>query len=103
MIYCPLRSQKSQNIFWRQNSKFIFFQVLAPNDVQFSLPLNNLENEAEEVVISYDAQDNSSLCVDTSAFVGVTVAFIMILVVALITIIFLWLRIKSLDTSKRCF
>jgi len=78
-------------------------QVLAPNDVQFSLPLNNLENEAEEVVISYDAQDNSSLCVDTSAFVGVTVAFIMILVVALITIIFLWLRIKSLDTSKRCF
>ena len=76
---------------------------MAPNDVQFSLPLNNLENEAEEVVISYDAQDNSSLCVDTSAFVGVTVAFIMILVVALITIIFLWLRIKSLDTSKRCF
>ena len=82
---------------------FFILQVLAPNDVQFSLPLNNLENEAEEVVISYDAQDNSSLCVDTSAFVGVTVAFIMILVVALITIIFLWLRIKSLDTSKRCF
>jgi len=77
-------------------------QVLAPNDVQFSLPLTN-EAEAEEVVISYDAADNSNLCVDTSAFVGVTVAFIMILVVALITIIFLWLRIKSLDASKRCF
>ena len=82
---------------------FFQFQVLAPNDVQFSLPLTNEASSTEDVVINYDAQDNSSLCVDTSAFVGVTVAFIMILVVALITIIFLWLRIKSLDTSKRCF
>ena len=65
------------------------------------------EHSGEEVVINFDGSVdavNSSLCVDTSAFVGVTVTFIMILVVALITIVFLWMRIKSLDTkTKRCF
>ena len=90
------------------------FQVLAPNDIQeVNLPLGaeeqaaSQEHSGEEVVINFDGSVdavNSSLCVDTSAFVGVTVTFIMILVVALITIVFLWMRIKSLDTkTKRCF
>jgi len=89
-------------------------QVLAPNDIQeVNLPLGaeeqaaSQEHSGEEVVINFDGSVdavNSSLCVDTSAFVGVTVTFIMILVVALITIVFLWMRIKSLDTkTKRCF
>ena len=83
--------------------------MLAPNDVQFSLPFTNeAEQEfrsTEEVVIESNSFDNSSLCVDTSAFVGITVTFLMILIVALITILFLWLRIKSLDSTakKRCF
>ena len=62
------------------------------------------EHSGEEVVINFDGSVdavNSSLCVDTSAFVGVTVTFIMILVVALITIVFLWMRIKSLDTKTK--
>ena len=92
---------------------FSIFQVLAPNDIQeVSPPLDSVENATssendDEVVINFDGSVdavNSSLCVDTSAFVGVTVTFIMILVVALITIVFLWMRIKSLDTkTKRCF
>jgi len=85
-------------------------QVLAPNDVQFSLPFTNEESEdsiqpPENIVIQSNSYDNS-LCVDTSAFVGITVVFLMILIVALITILFLWLRIKSLDSNnakKRCF
>ena len=94
------------------NDFFSKFQVLAPNDIQeVSPPLDavddsNSEN-VDEVEINFDGSVdavNSSLCVDTSAFVGVTVTFIMILVVALITIVFLWMRIKSLDTkTKRCF
>jgi len=85
-------------------------QVLAPNDIQeVSPPLESKEdsNSQDEVVINFDGSVDKvgdSLCVDTSAFVGVTVTFIMILVVALITIVFLWMRIKSLDTkTKRCF
>lgn len=97
--------------------------MLAPNDVQFALPFTTPDgrsadgenlNQQQEVVIHSNAYDSSALCVDTSAFVGVTVTFIMILVVALITIVFLWLRIKSLQanpnqgsmikiSSKRCF
>jgi hypothetical protein len=61
------------------------FQVLAPNDVQFSLP----SEDEKEVVINANSLSNS-LCVDTAAFVGVTVTFLMILIVALITIFFLW-------------
>jgi len=85
-------------------------QVLAPNDIQVSPEFEPEETESsqtrDEVVINFDGSSdiNSSLCVDTSAFIAVTVTFIMILVVALITIIFLWMRIKSLDTkTKRCF
>jgi len=87
-------------------------QVLAPNDIQeVSPPLDTVDDSnsenVDEVEINFDGSVdavNSSLCVDTSAFVGVTVTFIMILVVALITIVFLWMRIKSLDTkTKRCF
>ena len=33
-----------------------------------------------------------ALCLDTAAFVGVTISFLMLLVIAFITIIFLWLR-----------
>ena len=74
----------------------VFFQVLAPNDVQFSLT----EEETEkEVVINANSLTNS-LCVDTAAFVGVTVTFLMILIVALITIFFLWMRIKTIDRKQ---
>jgi len=69
---------------------------LAPNDVQFSL---SSEDEKEEVVINANSLNNS-LCVDTAAFVGVTVTFLMILIVALITIFFLWMRIKTLDKKQ---
>ena len=91
---------------------FSKFQVLAPNDIQeVNPPLDTVDDSnsqnVDEVEINFDGSVdavNSSLCVDTSAFVGVTVTFIMILVVALITIVFLWMRIKSLDTkTKRCF
>jgi RsiW-degrading membrane proteinase PrsW (M82 family) len=72
------------------------FQVLAPNDVQFAL---SSEDEKEEVVINANSVSNS-LCVDTAAFVGVTVTFLMILIVALITIFFLWMRIKTMDKKQ---
>merc|ERR1711997_1106245 len=60
-------------------------QVLAPNDIQeVNLPLGAEEQAAsqdsDEVEINFDGSVdavNSSLCVDTSAFVGVTVTFIM--------------------------
>ena len=91
---------------------FLYFQVLAPNDVQFALPLTNEGPESQTtpeedptIVIQSNSFDTQT-CVDTSAFVGVTITFLMILIVALITILFLWLRIKSLDSSstkKRCF
>lgn len=69
---------------------------MAPNDVQFAL---SSEDEKEEVVINANSLNNS-LCVDTAAFVGVTVTFLMILIVALITIFFLWMRIKTLDKKQ---
>ena len=67
---------------------------MAPNDVQFAL---SSEDEKEEVVINANSLNNS-LCVDTAAFVGVTVTFL--LIVALITIFFLWMRIKTLDKKQ---
>ena len=57
-------------------------QVLAPNDVQFALT----SEDREEVVISSGATTTSALlsgeavCIDTPAFVGVTISFLMILV-----------------------
>ena len=96
---------------YKHFSFFSNFQVLAPNDVQFALPLTNEGTESQTpeedptIVIQSNTFDTQT-CVDTSAFVGVTITFLMILIVALITILFLWLRIKSLDSSsakKRCF
>ena len=101
-------------------------QVIAPNDVQFHLPTLADEEEVEEVeeelsrtgtipeasfrgpqevIINTNNVPAESLCVDTMAFVGATITFIMILVIALITIIFLWMRIRSMtgngDKSKQ--
>ena len=82
--------------------------MLAPNDIQspHEEPSGNSSTASpqsrEDVVIDFEGHaDTSSLCVDTSAFVGVTVAFIMILVVAIITIVFLWMRIKSLNAKSK--
>jgi len=41
-----------------------------------------------------------ALCLDTAAFVGVTISFLMLLVIAFITIIFLWLRIRAIDRKN---
>lgn len=78
-----------------QTEKII--QVLAPNDVQFALT----GEDKEEVVINTTSGLSQSVCIDTPAFVGVTVSFLMILIIALITIVFLWMRIKSLDSVKK--
>ena len=53
----------------------------------------------QEVIINTNNVPTESLCVDTMAFVGATVTFIMILVIALITIIFLWMRIRSMTAN----
>ena len=94
-------------------------QVIAPNDVQFHLPtladeeeLDEFDEEVrrqgvseasfrgpQEVIINTNNVPTESLCVDTMAFVGATVTFIMILVIALITIIFLWMRIRSMTAN----
>ena len=71
-------------------------RVVAPSDVQFQLS----EEGAEEVVINTNSVPAESLCLDTAAFVGVTISFIMLLVVALITIVFLWLRIRAIDRKN---
>jgi len=81
-----------------QKINFVIYskKVLAPNDVQFSLSTE----DKEEVVINTNSLNNS-LCIDTSAFIGVTVTFLMILIVALITIFFLWMRIRMFDRNKQ--
>ena len=53
----------------------------------------------QEVIINTNNVPTESLCVDTMAFVGATITFIMILVIALITIIFLWMRIRSMTAN----
>jgi len=74
-------------------------RVVAPSDVQFQL---SDDESKEEVVINTNssALAAESLCIDTAAFVGVTIAFIMLLIVALITIVFLWLRIRAIDRKN---
>lgn len=74
-----------------------YLKVLAPNDVQFNLS----PEDKEEVVINGNNLTNKSLCVETSAFIGVTVTFIMMITVAIITILFLWMRIKMFDKHKQ--
>ena len=49
----------------------------------------------EQVVVNLTSPE--ALCLDTAAFVGVTISFLMLLVIAFITIIFLWLRWVPFD------
>ena len=56
--------------------------------------------DKEEVVINETKSLSQAVCIDTPAFVGVTISFLMILIIALITIVFLWLRIRSLDKKQ---
>ena len=87
-------------------------QVIAPNDVQFHLPTLAEQKESasdseasesgspQEIVINTNTAPADALCVDATGFVCAAVAAIMILVIALITIVFLWLRIRSLTAKK---
>jgi len=71
-------------------------RVVAPSDVQFQLN----EDGKEEVVINTNSVPTESLCIDTAAFVGVTISILMLLIVALITILFLWMRIRSIGRKN---
>lgn len=71
-------------------------RVVAPSDVQFQLD----DEGNEEVVINTNSVPAESLCIDTAAFVGVTITFLMLLIVACITIVFLWLRIRAIDRKN---
>lgn len=75
---------------------FRIFQVIAPNDVQFALT----SQDKEEVVVNSLGLTAETVCIDTPAFVGVTISFLMLLIVALITIVFLWHRIRSMDRKS---
>ena len=90
-------------------------QVIAPNDVQFTLNTREEkgeggeaeERDSEVTVVSSSSNsdtfidaDREAVCIDTAAFVGVTISFLMILIIALITIVFLWMRIKSMDRKS---
>merc|ERR1719400_1155541 len=68
-------------------------RVVSPTDVQFKL-----DTEDKEEVINMTSPE--ALCLDTAAFVGVTISFIMLLVIAAITIVFLWLRIRAIDRKN---
>ena len=70
-------------------------QVVSPSDVQFKLA----EDDKDEVVINLNSVPES-LCLNTAAFIGVTVTFVMLLIVASIVIIFLWLRIRTLTRKN---
>jgi hypothetical protein len=71
-------------------------RVVAPSDVQFQLN----DKGDEEVVINTNSVPAEAVCIDTSAFVGVTITMLMLLIVALITIVFLWLRIRAIDRKN---
>jgi len=70
-------------------------QVVSPTDVQFKLA----EDDKDEVVINLNSVPES-LCLNTAAFIGVTVTFVMLLIIASIVIVFLWLRIRTLDRKN---
>ena len=53
----------------------------------------------EQVVVNLTSPE--ALCLDTAAFVGVTISFLMLLVIAFITIIFLWLRYVGPPIRRR--
>lgn len=69
-------------------------RVVSPTDVQFKLD----REDKEEVVVNITSSE--ALCIDTAAFVGVTISFLMLLVIAFITIVFLWLRIRAIDRKN---
>jgi len=71
-------------------------RVVAPSDVQFQLN----QDGQEEVVINTNGVPGEALCIDTAAFVGVTISILMLLIVAIITIIFLWLRIRAIGRKN---
>jgi len=71
-------------------------RVVAPSDVQFQLSAEG----QEEVVINTNSVPTESLCLDTAAFVGVTISFLMLLIIAVITIVFLWMRIRAIDRKN---
>eukprot|EP00096_Caligus_rogercresseyi_P002568 TRINITY_DN1474_c2_g1_i1.p1 TRINITY_DN1474_c2_g1~~TRINITY_DN1474_c2_g1_i1.p1 ORF type:complete len:574 (-),score=166.47 TRINITY_DN1474_c2_g1_i1:379-2100(-) len=76
-------------------------RVVAPSDVQFQLSAE----DKEEVVLSSSSSnlpERDVLCIYTAAFVASTIAFLMILVIALITIIFLWMRVRTLNRKLLC-
>ena len=86
-------------------------QVIAPNDVQFTLNTReekgktDTDSERDDVTVvgssdTFIDADREAVCIDTAAFVGVTISFLMILIIALITIVFLWMRIKSMDRKS---
>ena len=74
---------------------FHCYQVVSPSDVQFKLA----EDDKDEVVINLNSVPES-LCLNTAAFIGVTVTFVMLLIVASIVIVFLWLRIRTLTRKN---
>ena len=91
---------RSANVINKQLLYFILYfiscvQVVSPSDVQFKLA----EDDKEEVVINLNSVPES-LCLNTAAFIGVTVTFVMLLIVASIVIIFLWLRIRTLTRKN---
>ena len=68
---------------------------MSPTDVQFKLA----EDDKDQVVINLNSVPES-LCLNTTAFIGVTITFVMLLIVAVIVIIFLWMRIRALDRKN---
>ena len=56
------------------------------------------ENLFSQVVVNLTSPE--ALCLDTAAFVGVTISFLMLLVIAFITIVFLWLRYNTVHQKK---
>ena len=96
--YSCLTSEKSNDIsfFFSYNNMYhVSPQVVSPSDVQFKLA----EDDKDEVVINLNSVPES-LCLNTAAFIGVTVTFVMLLIVASIVIVFLWLRIRTLTRKN---
>ena len=89
---CPENNASASQ---RSDDKPDYLQVVSPSDVQFKLA----EDDKDEVVINLNSVPES-LCLNTAAFIGVTVTFVMLLIVASIVIIFLWLRIRTLTARK---
>jgi len=57
------------------------------------------DDNKQEVVINAKSSAHS-VCIDVSALIGVTVTFLMFIIVAIIIIVFLWVRIKMFYKEK---